>query len=589
VQLINEHRGKEEIEFLFKHALAQQATYDSILLKSRKALHLKIARSIEKVFTEKINEFYAVLAHHYTMAEQKDQTIKYLILAGDEAARSGASTEALQFYLDALDRMPESQKNSTENEVIRDLEMKIANAYYAVGKPEDAVLRYDGVLKKYFNLNFPDNERWLLFDGLRSAAFIIFVMRNSTWFFRKKLNDQLEVRSRLFNNYGFAVIHSNPRHFMLKGLVILRITVSNNIHRSVPALSFFIVASTVFSMTGLSLKTAERMISFAERTDLENDPQLTSSYYFAVGIYDYFAGLWNRSFDTERIASIGLGLGRYPTVVSWIFYIGMNAVEGGSKKDFRDRVARLDEAAETLDVSYARMLKYRLLTIGCLKFRKLEEAIKAADEGIEYIQTTGHDVNLFIIFCLKAEVCLHLGKIELASTSLIEAEKILGQQKRIPLFHTRFLLSKMHLLGHKILSMHRKDPSYQASYKEFMKSANGVLSKGKKVRAVLTDGYLQRALVFVHNGNEKKAVRDFEKAIQIGENLKSRPDLSRVYFELGKFLLNPHVKRNQLNGLKGEKYLKKARDLFEELDLQWDLERYEAYISGEPYEGSEPS
>jgi len=57
VQLINERKEKDEIEFLFKHALAQQATYESILLQSRKELHLKIARSIEKVFAEKINEF----------------------------------------------------------------------------------------------------------------------------------------------------------------------------------------------------------------------------------------------------------------------------------------------------------------------------------------------------------------------------------------------------------------------------------------------------------------------------------------------------------------------------------------------------
>ena len=36
VQLINERGDKEEIEFLFKHALAQQATYESILLQSRR-------------------------------------------------------------------------------------------------------------------------------------------------------------------------------------------------------------------------------------------------------------------------------------------------------------------------------------------------------------------------------------------------------------------------------------------------------------------------------------------------------------------------------------------------------------------------
>ncbi|MCK4676660.1 MAG: hypothetical protein KAT48_00885 [Bacteroidales bacterium] len=50
VQVISKSKKKEDIEFLFKHALAQQVTYESIVLNTKKELHLKIARSIEKVF-----------------------------------------------------------------------------------------------------------------------------------------------------------------------------------------------------------------------------------------------------------------------------------------------------------------------------------------------------------------------------------------------------------------------------------------------------------------------------------------------------------------------------------------------------------
>ncbi|MCK7460941.1 MAG: hypothetical protein MZU84_02150 [Sphingobacterium sp.] len=58
------------MEFLFKHALAQQATYESIMEKTKKELHLKIAASIEKVFAGRIHEFYGMLAHHYSKAGQ---------------------------------------------------------------------------------------------------------------------------------------------------------------------------------------------------------------------------------------------------------------------------------------------------------------------------------------------------------------------------------------------------------------------------------------------------------------------------------------------------------------------------------------
>ena len=57
VQLISETKKKQEIEYLFKHALAQQLTYDAMMQQSRKETHLKIARSIEKVFAENIQDY----------------------------------------------------------------------------------------------------------------------------------------------------------------------------------------------------------------------------------------------------------------------------------------------------------------------------------------------------------------------------------------------------------------------------------------------------------------------------------------------------------------------------------------------------
>ena len=61
--LIREQQRMEELEYLFKHALAQEAAYDSILHQKRKDLHLQVARSIEKVFDERLHEFYRSEEH----------------------------------------------------------------------------------------------------------------------------------------------------------------------------------------------------------------------------------------------------------------------------------------------------------------------------------------------------------------------------------------------------------------------------------------------------------------------------------------------------------------------------------------------
>jgi hypothetical protein len=61
--------------------------------------------------------------------------------------------------------------------------------------------------------------------------------------------------------------------------------------------------------------------------------------------------------------------------------------------------------------------------------------------------------------------------------------------------------------------------------------------------------------------------------------LGSNPDLARTYFEVGKQLLSPHSKFKKLNGISAKKYLNKATELFEEFDLQWDLNEAEKVLA----------
>ncbi len=84
-------------------------------------------------------------------------------------------------------------------------------------------------------------------------------------------------------------------------------------------------------------------------------------------------------------------------------------------------------------------------------------------------------------------------------------------------------------------------------------------------------------------GNQTKALTWWKKSIRIGEKLGARPDLSRTYFEGGKRLLEPSSNHKELNGMKAEEYLEKASAMFEEMDLQWDLDQLDrigAYSQG---------
>src|SRR5258708_14851972 len=59
---------EEELAYLFKHALVQEAAYATLMKQERKRLHLVIAQEIESNYSDQLDENAARLAQHYSEA-----------------------------------------------------------------------------------------------------------------------------------------------------------------------------------------------------------------------------------------------------------------------------------------------------------------------------------------------------------------------------------------------------------------------------------------------------------------------------------------------------------------------------------------
>src|SRR5215510_4596536 len=90
--------AQPELEYLFRHALVQDAAYGSLLKRDRKQLHLAVGEALERLYPEQRDEQAATLAYHYERAEVRDKAIHYLTRAGDRAREGYANAEALAFY-----------------------------------------------------------------------------------------------------------------------------------------------------------------------------------------------------------------------------------------------------------------------------------------------------------------------------------------------------------------------------------------------------------------------------------------------------------------------------------------------------------
>jgi serine phosphatase RsbU (regulator of sigma subunit) len=91
-----------DLEYLFRHALVQEAAYSSLLEGDQKRLHLAVGEAVESLFPERLDEYAALLAHHFQRAEEDDRALEYFVRAGDAALASYANLEAESQYRGAL-------------------------------------------------------------------------------------------------------------------------------------------------------------------------------------------------------------------------------------------------------------------------------------------------------------------------------------------------------------------------------------------------------------------------------------------------------------------------------------------------------
>ena len=97
--------------YVFKHALIQEAAYESLLKSTRQQYHQRIAQVLEAQFPETTQTQPELLAHHYTEAGLNEQAVGYWQKAGQSAVQRSAHVEAISHLttgLELLKTLPET-------------------------------------------------------------------------------------------------------------------------------------------------------------------------------------------------------------------------------------------------------------------------------------------------------------------------------------------------------------------------------------------------------------------------------------------------------------------------------------------------
>jgi predicted ATPase len=130
-ELIFRRGASPAATYTFKHALVQDAAYQSLLKSRRQHLHARIAKMLEHRFPERSDTEPELLAHHHAAAGDMGKAFHYWLEAGHRAAERSAHLEAIQHLIKARDYLATLPDSSERTQQELDVLMTLGPAFTA--------------------------------------------------------------------------------------------------------------------------------------------------------------------------------------------------------------------------------------------------------------------------------------------------------------------------------------------------------------------------------------------------------------------------------------------------------------------------
>jgi predicted ATPase/class 3 adenylate cyclase len=111
-------RGRgQRSKYIFKHALIQDAAYQSLLKRTRQRCHQRVAELLEEQFDETVEAHPELVAHHYTEAGEAERAVHYWREAGERARARSANLEAIAYLekgIEILRELADSESHARQ-------------------------------------------------------------------------------------------------------------------------------------------------------------------------------------------------------------------------------------------------------------------------------------------------------------------------------------------------------------------------------------------------------------------------------------------------------------------------------------------
>lgn len=573
IQLLQPQERMGEVEYLFKHALAQEAAYESLLPSRRKDLHLKVAHSIENIFCASLPECYGMLAYHYSRAEDWEKAEEYLIKAGEEALRSAASDEALHYYEEALQLYLKKSGPDSDPEKVAMLEKNIALALYNRGQ-QKAIEYFDKALDYYWE-KLPKGRISVAIKLLSAFLHFLIALYLPSLKFRKTPTERDIEIFDLFTKKIRSVSLVDAKRYFIEYFYLFRFISSFGLRKFKEGPGYTAAGSVLFSYSGISFALSKKVLDGFRNSINKDDVVNYTMYKICETVYLFLRGNWKELSDyDDELIDRNCTIGQLHDASQYLYWNGLGNICKGSLNKARAIVDRLHDLFVVYGNSLSEVFKYQVNTMLLIESGKLDDALIESQKGIAFEEKARSGSGLWQLPILQASIHLMTGAIQQAQESLERAERRRLQTRTAPyqlssLFKTQSDLDVYRLKEATKSGNRAEIDKFQ---RKALKSCRLLQKVAQKVAYHRTDSYRLTGSYYWMINKHEKALGWWHRGVQEGERLGAGPQLAKLYFEIGKCLLESKGKYTILDGLAGEEYLDKARALFEEMKVESPLE-----------------
>ena len=552
------------VEHEFKHPLIQETAYDSILHARREVLHRRIGAAIETRLSPTAPGYDAILAYHFGRGRDSERAEKHLFRAGDAAARSSASNEALRFFEEASRLYLELHGQDGDPRKMATLEASIARAYSNRGQLLEAVSHFDEALRRLGERVPGDRE--ILF---RIGPLLLGVLARLYWPGHSRRAADPRRREVIELMYGRAQAQptTSPVRFVfdtMHNLWKLQHVDPRTIENAGA-----MYASTVgtFAFGGVSFAISRRFLAEAEPLVGSGDARERLIFEFMRFLHHFLEGDWaDERGVAEPLIEEGIRIGALWEVSNFLDLDTERCIAQGRFERARGQLATLARIADLFHYDLARASHEGLSAFLLLEERKLEQTVQTCDR---YFEEYEEDSFRVMALASRAKAQALQGRTDEADATLQRAATLIEHSGSLLPFHQSSYLRSRALTD--LVRLEARDGGANRSQRRAARRSIGrAVRMASRVASRRPEVFRLAGRYQWLTGHPRRARRFWARSLEASARLGTRPEKARVELEIAARLATRPGETGP-DGRSADALLDSAAAEFRSLGLEVDL------------------